>query len=386
MSAAPVSQPVPWRRLGGAGRGALAALLLLGAGCAQKLRFSEGSLTANASRTTLVYVQEQELVRRRGDVEQRIPLERLGCLKREELAAAELFYVFPAGDRALVYATPGNLPGFNVFGHEDRHASTGCLLDLEQGAASPLEQRLPPESYLLHTRRNRPRVHVGATTGRLHVWDENSDFDPLEVVELGSGQRVTLPLPPGRRPCDVVETREELLVACAPSSSGPPGEGVLIRYGLDAWPPPERSRSRLELDTTHWTFSLTLSPDGRHLVSIGSGENIGDPLKYLLSIRELATGRRVLLFPGLESATAATVEFIPDGSGLLVGDSIRSESYIPIINGLVRHYTLDGTWLQSWDLPEGVRALIAPPGSTGFWAVLSGEARWIPWKSARRRR
>src|SRR4051794_21581648 len=82
-------------------------------GCTKKFTFSEVEPASNAARNLLVYVRDEALVLRRGDVEHPIPLEKLGCAGQRAFFAPEVFYVFPDGSRALLFSTRGNMGGFD---------------------------------------------------------------------------------------------------------------------------------------------------------------------------------------------------------------------------------------------------------------------------------
>lgn len=359
-------------------------VLLLAAGCARKIQLADGLLATNASRELLVSIQDESLVLRRGDTEHLIPFQRLGCADRKALYAADVFHVSPDGNQVLVYSTHSKMGGFDLFGHAGRSLGATCLFDLVNEKSTPLEQLVPPESYLQQTRRGTLRVHAGGTTHRVYAWFEDDPRYPLEVLDLASHQRVELPLPIENGQCTVLETREELLVACADTvyEKGQFSQARILRYGLDSWPPAERSRSTLTLETGGYGTVLSLSPDGRFLAYKGEEAHPRPEAVQpdMLGIRELATGQQLLLLPYPEVSHAPVIEFLRDGSGVVIADTYKVDPLFGPERNRVRHYRLGGSLVATWEFSDVPYGLIAPPSGQGFWYVSYGEARWVPWK------
>ncbi|QRN98973.1 hypothetical protein JRI60_08075 [Archangium violaceum] len=84
-------------------RGVLSLLLAL-AGCAPKLELSHGFMRADPERNFLLYLQDNTLVRRQGEKEQRIPLARFCCLPEGALSDSTNFEIFPGGKQAVVFS------------------------------------------------------------------------------------------------------------------------------------------------------------------------------------------------------------------------------------------------------------------------------------------
>ncbi|MFP2903630.1 hypothetical protein ACLESD_00855 [Pyxidicoccus sp. 3LFB2] len=370
----------PFARVGS--REALSALLLLAmAGCAPRLKLSNGLLRADAGRTTVVYQQGGDLVRRQGKVEQRIPLARFGCLPEKGLSSSEVFELFAQGKRAVVFSKRSNMDGVDLFGHAGRSVSASCVIDFERQEGTPLKGRVPPDGYLLSARRGGVRVHAGATTGRLYAWPDFPAFDTLEVIDLAAGRQVTMPLPVEREKCDVVETGTELLVACVkdPDDQGG-GQVVLARYGLEAWPPDERGRSTMNLAPGRDIESVSFFPDGRHLRCIDPETTQDGQPDDLLDIRDVATGKAAGFFTGLSWVGAAIVEPTADGAGFLLAERVTPEKGGSDV-GRVRHYGFDGSLRGTWALKEPPQAVVAPADGKGFWVGFHSEARWFELKS-----
>jgi hypothetical protein len=361
----------------------LPLLLLSWVGCAKKFKFSDGEPATTTARDLLVYPREENLILRRGDVEHPIPFKKLGCAESDDFFITGIFYVFPDGNRALLYSSHGRMAG-DLFGHAGRSVGTSCLFDLVNETGTPLSQAVPPESHLQEARRGILRVHAGASTRKLYAWYETDAHYPLEVIDLVSRTRAVQPLPLSRAKCTLVETPADLLVACAPDpAQGDYGEALLVRYGFDTEPLAERSRTTMTLETDSWGTSVALSPDGKYLLYEGSeatpGSNIASSTE-LLGIREISTGRQVLLLRTPDLGSFAVWEFAPDGQGVLIADEYKTDPYDREPRARVRLYNLNGSLVQTWDLPERSSQLIAPRGGQGFWVVRYGEGRWVPWK------
>ena len=100
----------------------------------------------------------------------------------------------------------------------------------------------------------------------------------------------------------------------------------------------------------------------------------------MLGIRELATGRQLLLLPHPEVNHAPVLEFLRDGSGVLIADTYKVDPIFGPERNRVRHYRLGGSLVEAWEFSDPSTALIAPPSGQGFWAVSYSEARWVPHK------
>ncbi|WP_164018488.1 hypothetical protein [Pyxidicoccus trucidator] len=383
MGPAPSPRSSLFRRLARAGaREGLSLLLLFAvAGCAPRLKLSDGLLRADAGRTTLVYLHGTDLVRRQGEVEQRIPLARFGCIPERSLSYSQVFELFSGGTRAVVFSKQSNMGGFDLFGHAGRSVTASCVLDLERQEGIPLKGRVPPDSYLLSARRGGVRVHVGVTTGRIYAWPDFPVFDKLEVIDLAAGRQVAMPLPVEREKCDVVETRTELLVACVQDVDDKGGgQVVLARYGLEAWPPDELGRSTMNVAPGRDIESVSFFPDGRHLACIDQGTTQDGRPDDLLDIRNVATGEAAVFFKGLSWIGAAIVEPTADGEGFLLAERVTPETGGSDV-GRVRRYGFDGSLRGTWELKDPPYAVIAPSDGKGFWVGFYNEARWFELKA-----
>ncbi|MFP2924190.1 hypothetical protein ACLESO_03020 [Pyxidicoccus sp. 3LG] len=378
MGPAPAPRSVSHQRLAREGLWLLLVLAL--AGCAPRLELESGFLRADPELSSLVYLHGSDLVRRQGEVEQRIPLARFGCIPEGALSDSTIFELFPGGKKALVFSKQSQGGGGDLFGHQGRSVSASCVIDLERQEGLPLKGRVAEGSYLLSSRRGNPRVRLGASTGRIYTWPEMPVFDPLEIIDLASGRHLTMPLPLEREGCDVVETRTELLIACIhdPGSSRS-GQVVLARYGLEAWPPEERSRTVLNVAPGRSLDEVTFLPDGRHLISIAVESRNGKP-DDLLDIRDVATGEPTVFFTGLNWVRAAIVEPTRDGQGFLLGERVSPEGRGPDV-GRVRRYRFDGTLLDTWELDDPLDAVFATADGKGFWVGFYSRARWYALKS-----
>ncbi|MCP3142415.1 hypothetical protein [Pyxidicoccus xibeiensis] len=360
--------------------GLVSLLLLALAGCAPRLKLSSGLLKADPERTFLIYLRDNDLVRRQGEVEQRIPLARFGCIPEGSLSDSQIFELFPGGKRALVFSKLSRGGGGDLFGHRGRSVSASCIIDLERQEGTPLKGRLEEKSYLLSARRGDLRVRVGASTGRIYVWEAMPVREPLELIDLASGRQLRMPLPLEDENCDVVETRTELLIACihAPGNAYL-GEVVLARYGLETWPPEERTRTTMTVAPGRRLDRVSFLPDGRHLVTIVVESKDGRP-DDLLDIRDVATGEPAVFFTNLDWVRAAIVEPTADGQGFLLGERVTPEGRGPDV-GRVRHYRFDGTLLETWELDDSLNTVIATSDGKGFWVGFHDKARWYALKS-----
>jgi len=331
---------------------AAAAIVGIGCGARTTLGVSHGCgvTAASRDRQIIVYANDKEVVRIKGEIRTRIAASKQNCLGGHP----DTLFVYPDGNAALLYGTRSNID-FDLWGHSGRHVSVACRVDFTTYYAGSTAgsgiAAFADESI------ERLKIITGRS-GVTYAWRPNRTGAGLEVVHPSRKPRtVALPLEEDPGPvCEVNDDGEMAFVACTDKYGDKSPTLRIVRYSLASWPPQEVSRATVELAPYDEFWGTTTSPDGSYLAYWGRGGDHGAEGIYgnYWGVVALATGKEVFRKHEEYGGAVSTIEIDPRGTGILVGDWItRGHSH----EGRLRRFDMKGNELFSRDFGSSPNAL-----------------------------
>jgi hypothetical protein len=332
----------------------VAVLLLLVPGCTPSPTGTSPSslartglvfnVAANQDRSVYAYVRDDAVFAVRGMKMQRVELG--GCLHRQP----DKLFLSADGDRAFAFGTQGVGWPATVGLYTD----LSCLIDFKQGVAKAIPDALKLLLDFDPGHRSDSAILSGPRTGFTYVIRSVPDR-PSTIIDQG-GQRARLPMAFDVEHCDLIETEEAIIAACAVYDRS--WKSIeLTRLNSHMFPPVVSSRRQIAV----WPAEhVKLSRDGRLVASWGWQYPPGGEAAAILNIHETESGTRKLskkkqakLDESEYEIGIADVEFAPSGNEFLVVQQAHPES------GLVFRFDERHELRQSWKFQQ-------PPGSV-FW-------------------